>query len=91
MVTRQTYRRHVSWNTRSNKNRMIRTPGGRLTYQVLTKKASAPKCGDTKKALLGVPRVRPTEYSRLKKRQRRVSRAYGGTLCAKAVRTRYFT
>merc|ERR1719493_5965 len=67
---------------------MIKTPGGRLTYQLIKKKAQAPKCGDTKKALLGVPRVRPMEYSRLKKRQRRVSRAYGGTLCAGAVRTR---
>ncbi len=91
MVQRMQFRRHVSWNTRSNKNRMVKTPGGRLAYQVIKKKARQPLCGDTKRKLNGIPRVRPVEYSRLKQRQRKVARAYGGTLSAKAVRTRYFT
>merc|ERR1712000_368161 len=85
---RVTYRRHVPWNTKSNRNRLVKTPGGRLLYQHLKKKASHPICGDTKKKLIGMPRVRPVELRRMKKRQRRVSRAYGGTLSASAVKTR---
>merc|ERR1711862_145524 len=88
MVQRQVFARHVSWNTRSNKHRMLKTPGGRLVYHIVKKKAAPVKCGDTGKKLQGVKRVRPVEYSRLKKRQRRVSRAYGGTLSAAAVKSR---
>jgi len=88
MVTRLSFRRHVSWNTKSNKNRRLRTPGGKLTYHVLKKKAKQPICGDTKRKLIGVPRLRPVEYKRLPKRRVRVSRAYGGTKTASAVRNR---
>lgn len=35
-----------------------------------------------------VPALRPTEYSRLSKRQKSVSRAYGGSRCAGCVRDR---
>lgn len=88
MVTRLQFRRHVSWNTRSNKNRRLKTPGGRLVYQVLKKKAKQPLCGDTKRKLIGVPRLRPMEYKRLPKARRTVARAYGGTKSASAVRNR---
>merc|ERR1719265_522537 len=67
---------------------MIRTPGGKLTFHILKKKAKGPACGDCGKALIGVPRLRPVEYSRLKKRERRVNRAYGGSRCALCVRNR---
>jgi len=88
MVERLCFRRHVSWNTKSNKNRRLRTPGGRLVYHVLKKTGKQPLCGDTKKKLIGMKRLRPVEYKRLPKRARRVSRAYGGTKTAKAVRNR---
>merc|ERR1712232_1019502 len=88
MVERQVYRRHVSWNTRSNKNRMVKTPGGRLTYQVCKKKSKPVLCAVSKKKLQGVKKCRPNDFRRLKKRERRVSRAYGGALSACAVRTR---
>ena len=39
-------------------------------------------------ALIGLPRLRPIEYSRLKKREKRVNRAYGGSRCAHCVRER---
>merc|ERR1712176_801531 len=71
-----------------NKVRNVKTPGGRLVLQNVQKKASAPKCGDCGKAIIGVPRLRPVEYSRLKKRERRVNRAYGGSRCAGCTRTR---
>merc|ERR1711912_210745 len=88
MVERLTYRRHVRYNTKSNKKRIVKTPGGRLVYQHVQKKAKGPKCGDCGKAIIGVPRLRPVEYRRLKKRERRVNRAYGGSRCATCVRAR---
>merc|ERR1712232_629041 len=68
--------------------RTLRTPGGRLVFQLVKKKAKGPACGDCGKALIGLPRLRPFEYRRLKKRERRVNRAYGGSRCASCVRTR---
>jgi len=88
MVERLAYRRHSRYNTKSNKARLLRTPGGRLTSLVVKKKAKGPACGDCGKRIIGVPALRPQEYRRLKKRERRVNRAYGGSRCAKCVRTR---
>merc|ERR1712194_726326 len=88
MAERLTYRRHTRYNTKSNKQRQLRTPGGKLVFQTLKKKAKGPACGDCGKALIGLPRLRPVEYRRLKKRERRVNRAYGGSRCAGCVRTR---
>ncbi|CAJ1357318.1 unnamed protein product [Effrenium voratum] len=88
MAFRLTYRRQCRYNTKGNKQRVVKTPGGRAVFQTLTKTAKAPKCGDCKKALIGLPCLRPVEYRRLKKREKRVNRAYGGSRCAKCVRTR---
>ncbi|CAE7604378.1 RPL34B [Symbiodinium sp. CCMP2592] len=52
------------------------------------KAAKGPHCGDCGKALIGLPRLRPIEYSRLKKREKHVNRAYGGSRCAHCVRER---
>ena len=38
--------------------------------------------------LLQVPALRPVEYSRISKRQKHVTRAYGGSRCGKCVRQR---
>merc|ERR1719456_1671366 len=88
MVERLTYRRHTRYNTKSNRQRTLRTPGGKLTFHILKKKAKGPSCGDCGKTLIGLPRLRPVEYRRLKKREKRVNRAYGGSRCAGCVRTR---
>ena len=37
---------------------------------------------------LQIPALRPSAYARISKRQKRVSRAYGGSRCAKCVRDR---
>lgn len=81
MVQRLTYRRRLSYNTRSNKVKVVRTPGGKLVYHYLKKKASGPKCGDCGYKLTGIPALRPREYSRIRKSQRTVARAYGGSRC----------
>eukprot|EP00929_Paragymnodinium_shiwhaense_P032554 TRINITY_DN1801_c1_g5_i2.p1 TRINITY_DN1801_c1_g5~~TRINITY_DN1801_c1_g5_i2.p1 ORF type:complete len:126 (+),score=41.71 TRINITY_DN1801_c1_g5_i2:78-455(+) len=88
MAERLTYRRQNRYNTKGNKRRIVKTPGGKLVYQHHKKAAQAPKCGDCGKALIGVPCLRPHEYRHLKKRERRVNRAYGGSRCAGCTRTR---
>ena len=88
MVERLTYRRHIRYNTKGNKQRTLRTPGGKLVLHTLKKKAKGPKCGDCGKTLIGLPRVRPMVLRTLKKRERTVNRAYGGSRCAGCVRNR---
>merc|ERR1711972_582645 len=68
--------------------KIVKTPGGRLVFHHQKKRAKGPHCGDCGGKIIGVPSLRPTEYRRLKKRERRVNRAYGGSRCAKCVRSR---
>ncbi len=97
-MQRVTYRRRLSYNTKSNKTRVIKTPGGKLSLLYIQKKASAPKCGDCGIALPGVielvlvidqiKALRPTGYMRVSRRQKTVQRAYGGSRCANCVKSR---
>jgi large subunit ribosomal protein L34e len=77
-----------SYNTKSNRMKSIRTPGGRLVGQRVKKITNGPKCGDLGVPLQGIKHYSNAKYSRTTKRQRTVSRTYGGTLCASAVKTR---
>lgn len=54
MAQRVTYRRRLSYNTRSNRVHIVKTPGGRLTYQYTKRPANGPKCGDCGCKLAGV-------------------------------------
>merc|ERR1711948_98122 len=80
MGARVHYARNKSWNTRSNKIRQIRTPGGRLTAQYVQKRAKGPGNGlrTSSTRLGGLKKMRPTDYARTAKHTRRISRAYGG-------------
>merc|ERR1712062_177751 len=80
MGARVNYTRNKSWNTRSNKIRQVRTPGGRLAAQYVTKKAKGPGNGMRTSSLRlgGLSRMRPTDYKRTAKHTRRICRAYGG-------------
>ncbi|KAK4873763.1 hypothetical protein RN001_013123 [Aquatica leii] len=51
MVQRLVFRRRLSYNTRSNRRRIVRTPGGRLVYQYLKKPKKVPRCGMCKERL----------------------------------------
>ncbi len=51
---RVTYRRRHSYNTRSNRIRKVKTPGGKLAVQYVTKAAKGVACGDCGNALQGV-------------------------------------
>ncbi|OOO14686.1 Ribosomal protein L34e [Aspergillus oryzae] len=77
-----------TYNTRSNKVRIIKTPGGELRYLHIKKKGTAPKCGDCGIKLPGVPALRPREYSQISRPKKTVTRAYGGSRCAGCVKDR---
>merc|ERR1711904_357276 len=78
MGARVNYRRNKSWNTRSNKIRQVRTPGGRLTAQYVAKRSKGPGNGmvTSSMRLGGLRRMRPTDYRRTTKHSRRISRAF---------------
>ncbi|KAJ3616068.1 hypothetical protein Zmor_012085 [Zophobas morio] len=88
MVQRVTYRRRLSYNTRSNKFKIVKTPGARLVISYLKKKGSVPKCGDCGSQLAGLKASRPYALKRLSRRHKTVTRAYGGSRCGKCVRQR---
>ncbi len=88
MVQRLVYRRKNNFNTKSNKTKVVKTPGGRLTLHVIKKSSKGPRCGDCKGRIQGVPCLRPVEYKRIAKTQRTVARAYGGSRCMNCTRDR---
>ncbi|XP_071553117.1 large ribosomal subunit protein eL34-like [Panulirus ornatus] len=87
-MVRLTYRRRLSYNTPSNRRKIVKTPGGRLVYHYKKKPGKAPACGNCKIRLPGIVVCRPQKLHRLSKRVKRVTRAYGGNLCHKCVRER---
>ena len=92
MVQRVTYRRRLSYNTKSNKVRKVKTPGSRLVVQYVQKRAHGPRAPhdscDCGKRINGIAQLRPYHYKKLSKRQKTVSRPYGGVLCAGCVKSR---
>merc|ERR1719247_1350041 len=58
MGQRVTYRRRCSYATKGNKFSVVKTPGGKLAMQYITKKARGPKCGDCGGKIIGVPGLR---------------------------------
>jgi len=88
MAQRVTYRRRHSYNTKSNKVRKVKTPGGRLVLQYLKKKKTIPKCPVTGQTLRGIKPATNQERPRLRKGDKTVNRVYGGVLSHTAVRDR---
>ncbi|BFZ55490.1 60S ribosomal protein L34B [Savitreella phatthalungensis] len=85
---RVTYRRQTPYNTRSNRVRLVKTPGNTLRYAHLKKLGTSPKCGDCGEALAGIPALRPRKYATISKPKKTVTRAYGGSRCANCVKDR---
>ncbi|XP_013385967.1 60S ribosomal protein L34 [Lingula anatina] len=88
MVQRLTYRRRLSYNTRSNQRKISKTPGGKLVYLYKKKPGTIPKCGDCKVKLHGITPARPLKLMAMSKRLKHVTRTYGGSRCHKCVRSR---
>ncbi|CAG9333327.1 unnamed protein product [Blepharisma stoltei] len=88
MVKRVILRKRCPYHTKSHKIRQVKTPGGRLLVHYVKKIAKGPHCKETGERLAGIPALRPKEYSRINKKDRTVSRAYGGVLSHKTVKER---
>lgn len=88
MGQRVTYRRRCSYATKGNKFSVVKTPGGKLAMQYIQKKGKGPKCGDCGTKLIGIPGLRPKEYHSISRRQKTITRAYGGSRCGSCVRQR---
>ena len=88
MAQRLTYRRRLSYNTRSNRQKTVKTPGGNLRYIYTKRPASKPKCGDCGTALQAIPALRPFQLMSMKRTDKSVARPYGGSRCHTCVRQR---
>merc|ERR1711874_384591 len=90
MGARVHYAKKKSWNTRSNKIRQLRTPGGRLAAHYVAKKSKGPGNGMRTSSIRlgGLRRMRPTDYRREAKHTRRISRCYGGVYTHSEVKNR---
>uniref|UniRef100_A0A6U6EHT2 60S ribosomal protein L34 n=1 Tax=Odontella aurita TaxID=265563 RepID=A0A6U6EHT2_9STRA len=76
------------YNTASNRAKPVRTPGGKLVARIVVKKTKGPRCSDCHTSLPGIKHLKNSAYRNLKKRERTVSRAYGGSCCGGCLRMR---
>eukprot|EP00993_Chasmostoma_nieuportense_P005688 NODE_6309_length_549_cov_1374.156398_g6144_i0.p1 GENE.NODE_6309_length_549_cov_1374.156398_g6144_i0~~NODE_6309_length_549_cov_1374.156398_g6144_i0.p1 ORF type:complete len:120 (-),score=12.90 NODE_6309_length_549_cov_1374.156398_g6144_i0:122-481(-) len=84
------YRRHNCVNTRSNKTKIIRTPGARLYVHYRKKRTFGPRtpaCTGHQR-LQGIRHLGHMQRKNAAKKELTVSRAYGGVLTHKMVRER---
>eukprot|EP00899_Mesostigma_viride_P000112 jgi/Mesvir1/10100/Mv06973-RA.1 len=90
MAQRITYRRRHCYNTKGNKIRKVKTPGGRLVVHYPKKAGTHPKCAISGVRIQGVKARRPVDYAsgRMPRGEKSVTRAYGGSMSAKCVRER---
>ena len=84
-----TTRRHA-YRTKSNRVKTIKAPGGRYTAQYLKKSRRGVMCGEPgcNTRLPGIAQMDKTAMKSAKKREKTVSRAYGGAICATCVKQR---
>jgi large subunit ribosomal protein L34e len=78
---RVTYKRRASYRTKSNKFRIVKTPGGKLAIQYVEKKTKS--IGKH-----GIKNGRPASLRRLSYSARTVARPYGGVLSHQEVKDR---
>ena len=86
-MTRVTYRRRLSYNTKSNKIRKVKTPGGKLVAQYVRKNAKGVQPAiKTRSKLTGLTKHRSPQLRNIAKSRRTVSRPYGGVLTPQEVK-----
>ena len=67
---------------------VISTLGGRFAAQYVKKARTGAICGDCKLSLPGIKHMDARGFKNAHKREKTVSRAYGGSRCATCVRQR---
>ena len=90
MSPRLSYKRHNSYNTRSNKFVKVTTPGGNLSSIHVNKVSNFQICVEPhcNAKISGIPKVSQSKFRNLSKVKRSVKRAYGGNLCCKCLKNR---
>merc|ERR1712014_40756 len=88
MSHRVNYRRRHSYSSRSNKTKLVKTPGGKLSIQYRTKRSSPPICPLSGQRLNGLSSLRPAEKKRCPKNRKSINRAYGAVLTHQVLRNR---
>ncbi|EZG43222.1 ribosomal protein L34 [Gregarina niphandrodes] len=79
-------RSRSTYRTRTNKTKLVRTPGNRLARHRIAPKHSVPHCPISGLKLSGLPGKPRSTYGRMPKCQRSVARAYGGHFSHRVVR-----
>lgn len=62
------------------------TPGAKTKKYHLERKPSLPRCSECRKELRGIPRMLRSEAKNAPKSSKKVSRAYGGFMCASCLK-----
>ena len=87
--SRITFLRNKTYNTKSNRIRKLRLPGGRLSVQYMKKSAKGPQPFlKTNARLTGLKKLRNPDMKALSKTQRTISRPYGGELTPSQLKER---
>lgn len=81
-------RHHCPFSTKRNKFKKVKTPGNKITIHYLKKKASNPRCAETKIKLKGISTQKSLNFMRLCKRKKKISRIYGGYLSSESTKNR---
>eukprot|EP01041_Mallomonas_annulata_P000280 gene280-504_t len=85
---RVTLTRRHAYRTSSNKVKTVKTPGGGYSAHYLKKVRKGAVCGDCQICLPGIKHQDKAYFKNAKKREKTVSRAYGGSRCGNCVRSR---
>mmetsp|Transcript_21571 Transcript_21571/g.20857 ORF Transcript_21571/g.20857 Transcript_21571/m.20857 type:complete len:118 (-) Transcript_21571:70-423(-) len=85
---RVTLTRRHAYRTKSNRVKTIKTPGGRYAVQYISKMRKGVLCGDCHIPLPGIKHMDSQGFKNAKKREKTVSRAYGGSRCHTCVKQR---
>ena len=82
-----TLRRHAD-RTKSNRITTIKAPGGKYTAQYMKKTRHGVTCGEPgcNETLPGIKHMDRNGFKTAKKREKTVSRPYGGVLCGMCVK-----
>jgi len=65
-----------------------KTPGGKNVIHYEKRKPKSQKCGECKKELMGIPRLKASKMHNLAKTKKRPERPYGGYLCTACAKRR---
>ena len=85
MSRRVSLRRRNPYNTKTNRIRRVKTPGGRLVAQHIKKTGIVRKWATCEIRLPGIKKFRPEEMKRAPKKNLRVTRAFGGEKCTEKI------